>query len=766
MGAGILKGPESASIPGTIQRSKSTKTTVQTSMMGTSLLLLLVSSLIGSAFSEMYHNQFAVFIPKGESTADELASRHGFVNLGQIGALENYYLFEHARIHKRSAEPARAHAILLTEEPDVKWFEQQEEKRRKKRDHGEEEFENGVRQVRLRMGRIVKRPLWDTLFEEEEAEPVVKTQFKRQNSGSFNSVTDPMFNSQWHLNRGARGGYDMNVKPAWSRGITGKGVVVTILDDGIQTNHPDLKENYDPLASTDINGNDADPMPQDNGDNKHGTRCAGEVAASANNGYCGIGIAYNASIGGVRMLDGVVNDAVEARALSLNPEHIDVYSASWGPEDDGKTVDGPGPLAKRAFLNGVVRGRSGKGSIFIWASGNGGRHLDNCNCDGYTNSIFTLSISSATQAGYRPWYLEECSSTLATTYSSGTPGRDGSISTVDQDARLRNDHICTDSHTGTSASAPIAAGVCALALEANPGLTWRDMQYLVVMSSRHSPLDEEPGWSTNGAGRSFSHKFGYGLMDAGRMVELAQSWRTLPQQHICQSVIMVPNMIIPDTVGHPATVNAKSDGCVGTLNEVRFLEHVQCKVSLRYYPRGNVMVALTSPAGTRSILLFPRPRDSFASTFEDWPFLSVHFWGENPTGTWKLEVMNMGQDRPSRPGQGLVRKWQLIFYGTAENPVRIPRNVGNFRTAKQSSQFTPSFVFPTHSQPAFSFPNFFSSFKRLKRDTSPAAVVDKSAVDMTAAEGPRQLTGEELEEAERIMDDKSTQKLTLEQVYL
>ena len=33
--------------------------------------------------------------------------------------------------------------------------------------------------------------------------------------------------------------------------------------------------------------------------------------------------------------------------------HIDIYSASWGPEDDGKTVDGPGPLAKKAFINGV-----------------------------------------------------------------------------------------------------------------------------------------------------------------------------------------------------------------------------------------------------------------------------------------------------------------------------------------------------------------------------------------------------------------------------
>ena len=62
------------------------------------------------------------------------------------------------------------------------------------------------------------------------------------------------------------------------------------------------------------------------------------------------------------MLDGGVNDYVEAKALSFRRNHIDVYSASWGPEDDGKTVDGPGPLARRAFIEGVLkvaqRGRS------------------------------------------------------------------------------------------------------------------------------------------------------------------------------------------------------------------------------------------------------------------------------------------------------------------------------------------------------------------------------------------------------------------------
>ena len=56
---------------------------------------------------------------------------------------------------------------------------------------------------------------------------------------------------------------------------------------------------------------------------------------------------------GVRMLDGDVTDAVEASSLSLNPQHIDLYSSSWGPDDDGRTVDGPAKLAKKAFADGV-----------------------------------------------------------------------------------------------------------------------------------------------------------------------------------------------------------------------------------------------------------------------------------------------------------------------------------------------------------------------------------------------------------------------------
>ncbi|MEO0688296.1 MAG: S8 family serine peptidase, partial [Cyanobacteria bacterium J06649_11] len=71
------------------------------------------------------------------------------------------------------------------------------------------------------------------------------------------------------------------------------------------------------------------------------------------------------------------------------------------------------------FFYPCFQGRKGRGSIFVWASGNGGNKMDYCNCDGYTNSIYTISVSAATAIGSQPWYLELCASTLVSTYSSG-----------------------------------------------------------------------------------------------------------------------------------------------------------------------------------------------------------------------------------------------------------------------------------------------------------------------------------------------------------
>ncbi len=98
------------------------------------------------------------------------------------------------------------------------------------------------------------------------------------------------------------------------------------------------------------------------------------------------------------------------------------------------------------------------------------------------------------------------------------------------------------------------------------------------------------------------------------------------------------------------------NGCPATLNEVRFLEHIQCKISLRFFPRGNLRIDLTSPMGTTSTLLFERPRDVVSSNFDDWPFLSVHFWGEKVEGRWTLRIHNNGNRHVNQPG-----KWSCRF---------------------------------------------------------------------------------------------------------
>ncbi|XP_064187598.1 proprotein convertase subtilisin/kexin type 4-like [Anguilla rostrata] len=270
-------------------------------------------------------------------------------------------------------------------------------------------------------------------------------------------LNDPLFNEQWFLSDA----FSQNVVAAWIRGCTGKGVVVSVLDDGIEKSHPDLSENYDPKASYDMNDNDANPEPPYSqiSQNRHGTRCAGVIAAVANNTVCGVGVAFNARIGGIRMLDGYVTDLLEAKSLTFNQQHINIYSASWGPKDDGKTVDGPGILASEAFIRGISSGRGGLGSIYVWASGNGGTNLDNCNCDGYSSSIYTLSIGSATEKGTVPYYSEPCPAIITTTYSGGSWHHRKIVTT---DVR----HSCTSDYTGTSASAPLAAGILALALEA------------------------------------------------------------------------------------------------------------------------------------------------------------------------------------------------------------------------------------------------------------------------------------------------------------
>ncbi|XP_027402381.1 proprotein convertase subtilisin/kexin type 4 isoform X7 [Bos indicus] len=507
-----------------------------------------------SARAPIYVSSWAVRVSQGYQEVDRLARKFGFVNFGQVGGTQidgrrredifpdgQYFHLRHRGVVQQSLTPHWGHRLRLKKDPKVQWFQQQTVQRRVKR--------------------------------------------------SLVVPTDPWFSKQWYMNNEMQS--DLNILQVWSQGLSGQGVVVSVLDDGIEKDHPDLWANYDPLASYDFNDYDPDPQPRytPSDENRHGTRCAGEVAAMANNRFCGAGVAYNTRIGGVRMLDGTITDVIEAQSLSLQPQHIHIYSASWGPEDDGRTVDGPGILTREAFRRGVTKGRGGLGTLFIWASGNGGLHYDNCNCDGYTNSIHTLSVGSTTQQGHVPWYSEACASTLTTTYSSGV-ATDPQIVTTDLH------HQCTDKHTGTSASAPLAAGMIALALEAKPA------------GEALAPIP------------------------------------ILPVMHVRKNV----------------------SACAGHANSIRSLEHVQVQLSLSYSRRGDLEISLTSPMGTRSTLVAIRPFDVSSQGYNNWIFMSTHFWDEDPRGLWILGLENKGYYFNT----GTLYRYTLLLYGTAEDMTARP----------------------------------------------------------------------------------------------
>lgn len=583
-----------------------------------------------------FTNTWAVEIKGGPEIAKRVAEDHGYEIVRQLRSFDDHYVLRHLDVPHRSKRSADYHTLKLSSDPRVSWTEQQVAKTRSKRGFYHDRALLAARSIQ------------------------------------FN---DPDWDQEWYL-KDTRGGntelpkLDLNVIPVWNQNITGYGVKITVLDDGLEYNHTDISNNYDPLASSDLNDNDDDPFPRydPTDENKHGTRCAGEIAMSANNKYCGVGVAYNSKIGGVRMLDGTVTDELEGDAIAFNHKYIDIYSASWGPNDDGKTVEGPGELAKKAFVKGITEGRGGKGVIYVWASGNGGHLHDNCDCDGYTGSIYTISISSASQQQQTPWYAEKCASTMATTYSSGTYN-DQRIASADLHNR------CTQHHTGTSAAAPLAAGIAALVLEVNPNLTWRDMQHIVTWTAEYSSLKDNQGWMQNGAGFWVNSAFGFGLMNAARMVEVAnpRTWRAVPEKFICK-VITSSNSRMPINLNsnQEITIDITSHGCDGQANEVNYLEHVEIELNMDYSKRGDLSIDITSAMGTKTILLSERPMDLSGEGFKNWTFMSVHNWGEDPRGTWKMNI----RDKTGEDNSGVIKSVNLILHGTRDMPDHMMNSNG------------------------------------------------------------------------------------------
>jgi subtilisin-like proprotein convertase family protein len=476
---------------------------------------------------------------------------------------------------------------------------------------------------------------------------------------------DPYWPEQWHLrNSGQRAavpGLDLNVVPVWTR-FLGRGVVIGIVDDGLQVDHPDLAANTRHGLHYDFLRSRPDPSPLRS--DVHGTPVAGLAAAAANR-EGGLGVAPQAGLAGLRLTAQAATDDQEASAFSWKNDAIHIYNNSWGPSDDGSTLEGPGGLAAAALLRAVNFGRGGLGSVFVWAGGNG-RGVDDANFDGYANSIHTIAVGALSDTGRQTSESEPGANLLvvapssslrrqglATTDLRGSRGynRNGS----NDGAVIPRSNLANTDYTNdfgmTSGAAPLVSGVVALMLEANPRLGWRDVQEILLRTARRVH-QSDAGWKQNGAKFWFNHKYGAGLVDAAAAVSLAENWSPLPgatHVAVARSGLSVG---IPDAAPSGALVEFD----LSAQPDLR-AEHVEVVVSVRHGRRGDLRFTLTSPSGMVSVI-GPRRLDG-GRNFAGWPFRTVRHWGESSRGVWSLKIEDVAAGYA-----GTLTKVKLVVHGS------------------------------------------------------------------------------------------------------
>lgn len=505
---------------------------------------------------------------------------------------------------------------------------------------------------------------------------LAEAQLARQQSKKA-MPNDTLINQQWHLKfnnqSGAVAGTDLNIESVWAyptvgAGRRGRGVRIGIVDDGLQTSHPDLTTNVDTTNDKDWNGNDSDPNPGTGDD--HGTACAGDAAARGNNGVGVSGSAPEATLVGMRLIAAATTDTQEAEAMNYLPQIIQIKSNSWGPSDTGAILEAPGPLTKAALQSAAETGRDGKGTISMWAGGNGLDANDNSNYDGYANSIYTIAVGAFDSQSRQAWYSEPGANLVITSPSSGdapalgktTTDRTGSVGY--NTATSANGGDYADDFGGTSSATPTAAGVVALMLEANPNLGWRDVQEILMRSAKKvNPSDTD--WKTPiaPANINHNHKFGAGLVDAAAAVNLATGWTNLSAQlkrTVAQTGLSV-------AIPNQNTTGITRELVVPAQDNLR-VEHVTVTVNINHTARGNLKITLTSPSGTVSRLA--EVHADSGDNYANWTFMTVRNWGEDAAGTWRLKITD--ESGTSNTTGGTLTSATMEVYGSSTAPVNPP----------------------------------------------------------------------------------------------
>ncbi|MDR2033717.1 MAG: S8 family serine peptidase [Helicobacteraceae bacterium] len=371
------------------------------------------------------------------------------------------------------------------------------------------------------------------------------------------SSLDALSAYQWHLKNFAQktgagtndysskaisSGADLRVESAWNY-ATGNGVIIAVIDTGMDASHPDLKPNYNAALSWNYVKNQQDPYPYNTTVAcAHGTATAGIAAAKGGNGGA-IGVAPDATIAALNIgfcenanaSNSEIADALSvARTSRGNNLPIDIFSNSWGCHPTANPCYVASETVE-AITEGAAYGRNGKGSIYIFAAGNYRYLNERSDHSPLLNLFEVLPIAALDAQDKYAIYSNSGANLLVSAYGGYGGDRPGILTTdiVGCNTGFNADRFMqhkenryggfTTLMNGSSAATPMAAGAVALMLETNHNLTQREVRYILATTARkNDPSDSD--WKQNGAGWNINHNYGFGAIDAYNAVQTARSF--------------------------------------------------------------------------------------------------------------------------------------------------------------------------------------------------------------------------------------------------
>jgi subtilisin family serine protease len=351
-----------------------------------------------------------------------------------------------------------------------------------------------------------------------------------------------VYPQQWHLRQTEINGQTVDAHAGVEGAlglVTGRGITIAVIDDGVDTDHPEFAGKITAARDVTLGTNDARPKdtnpwyPDD-----HGTACAGVACAAGVQGASGV--APEARLMPIRLASTLGAQAEADAFFWAAANGADVISCSWGPPD-GKWTNPADPAhtefrdipasTRLAIDHAATEGRGGKGCVILFAAGNGGEGVE---YDGYASYPNVIAVAACNDRGVRSAYSDFgpalwCSFPsndfehpptgrpapltpgIWTTDRRGTKGYNfGAAADGDPAGNF------TSRFGGTSSACPGAAGVAALVLSANPDLTREEVKTIIAKTC--DKIDETGG---NYDAHGWSPLYGYGRVNAEAAVRLA-----------------------------------------------------------------------------------------------------------------------------------------------------------------------------------------------------------------------------------------------------